>query len=32
MIWFGQLMNAPQLLAYMLQIEYWMREYKVEIA
>jgi asparagine synthase (glutamine-hydrolysing) len=27
--WFGQLMNAPQLLAYLLQIEYWMREYKV---
>lgn len=29
--WFGQLMNAPQLLAYLLQIDYWLREYKVEI-
>jgi asparagine synthase (glutamine-hydrolysing) len=29
--WFGQLMNAPQLMAYLLQVEYWMREYKVII-
>ncbi|HML38939.1 MAG TPA: asparagine synthase (glutamine-hydrolyzing) [Bacillota bacterium] len=29
--WFGQLMNAPQLLAYLLQIDFWMREYKVVI-
>jgi len=29
--WFGQLMNAPQLLSYLLQIDFWMREYKVII-
>lgn len=29
--WFGQLMNAPQLLAYLLQIDFWMREYKIII-
>ena len=27
--WFGQLMNAPQLLAYLLQTDFWLREYKV---
>lgn len=29
--WFGQLMNAPQLMAYLLQVDYWMREYKVTV-
>jgi asparagine synthase (glutamine-hydrolysing) len=29
--WFGQLMNAPQLLAYLLQIDFWLREYKVTV-
>jgi asparagine synthase (glutamine-hydrolysing) len=29
--WFGQLMNAPQLLAWLLQINYWLRAYKVRI-
>ncbi|MDF3001757.1 MAG: asnB, partial [Bacillota bacterium] len=29
--WFGQLMNAPQLLAYLIQIDYWMREYNVTV-
>ena len=29
--WFGQLMNAPQLLAYLLQVDFWMKEYKVII-
>ncbi|HWQ77940.1 MAG TPA: asparagine synthase (glutamine-hydrolyzing) [Anaerovoracaceae bacterium] len=29
--WFGQLMNAPQLLAYLLQIDFWMREYHIII-
>jgi asparagine synthase (glutamine-hydrolysing) len=29
--WFGQLMNAPQMLAYLLQVDYWLREYKVEV-
>ncbi|HPF44715.1 MAG TPA: asparagine synthase (glutamine-hydrolyzing) [Syntrophomonadaceae bacterium] len=29
--WFGQLMNAPQLLAYLVQIDFWLREYNVLI-
>ncbi|UOO37713.1 asparagine synthase (glutamine-hydrolyzing) [Oscillospiraceae bacterium CM] len=29
--WFGQLMNAPQLLAYLLQVDYWMRMYAVRV-
>ncbi len=29
--WFGQLMSRPQLYAWLLQLEYWLREYKVEI-
>lgn len=29
--WYGQLMRAPQILAYLAQIDYWMRKYKVEI-
>lgn len=29
--WFGQLMNAPQLLAFLLQADFWMREYDVSV-
>jgi asparagine synthase (glutamine-hydrolysing) len=29
--WFGQLMSGPQLFAYLIQADYWMREYKVQI-
>jgi asparagine synthase (glutamine-hydrolysing) len=29
--WFGQLMNAPQLLAYLLQVDYWLRAYEVQV-
>ena len=29
--WFGQLMNAPQLLAYLLQIDFWLKEYQIGI-
>jgi asparagine synthase (glutamine-hydrolysing) len=29
--WFGQLMSAPQLFAYLLQVDFWMRRYKVNI-
>ncbi len=29
--WFGQLMAGPQMLAYIIQIEYWMNKYKVKI-
>lgn len=27
--WFGQLMTGPQLFAYLIQVDIWMREYKV---
>lgn len=29
--WFGQLMSGPQLLAYLIQIDTWLREYRVLI-
>lgn len=29
--WFGQLMAAPQMLAYILQVEYWMEKYDLEL-
>ncbi len=29
--WFGQLMQGPQLLAYLWQVNYWLKEYQVEI-
>jgi asparagine synthase (glutamine-hydrolysing) len=29
--WFGQLMNAPQLLAYLMQIDFWLKEYQIVI-
>ena len=29
--WYGQLMNVPQTIAYMLQIDYWLRAYHVDI-
>ena len=29
--WYGQLMTTPQLFAYLIQTEMWLREYKVEI-
>lgn len=29
--WYGQLMTAPQLLAYLIQLEYWLRRYDVII-
>ena len=30
--WYGQLMRSPQTIVYMLQINYWMEHYGVEIA
>jgi asparagine synthase (glutamine-hydrolysing) len=30
--WFGQLMARPQLIAYLLQLDFWFRHYKVELA
>ncbi|WP_028594156.1 asparagine synthase (glutamine-hydrolyzing) [Paenibacillus assamensis] len=29
--WFGQLMSGPQLFAYLLQVDYWMRTYQVQV-
>ncbi len=29
--WFGQLMGGPQLLAYLAQVDTWMREYRVSV-
>lgn len=29
--WYGQLMAGPQLLAYVLQVDYWLRHYQIEI-
>lgn len=29
--WYGQLMRGPQLLAYLIQVDTWMREYKVRL-
>lgn len=30
--WYGQLMKTPQILAYIIQLDTWFREYNVEIA
>ncbi len=29
--WYGQLMAGPQMLAYMIQVNYWLEKYKVQI-
>ena len=29
--WFGQLMTGPQLIAYLIQLNIWMKEYNVNI-
>lgn len=29
--WYGQLMRVPQTVAYMLQINFWMEEYKIKL-
>ncbi|MBB3109861.1 asparagine synthase (glutamine-hydrolyzing) [Paenibacillus phyllosphaerae] len=29
--WFGQLMSGPQLFAYLIQIDIWLREYQVSV-
>ena len=29
--WFGQLMAGPQMLAYILQIDFWMRHYEIKL-
>ena len=30
--WYGQLMRQPQTIAYMLQLDHWLRHYNIEIA
>lgn len=30
--WYGQLMAGPQMLAYMYQINYWMKKYNIELS
>ena len=29
--WFGQLMTGPQMIAYLIQVDTWLREYNVNI-
>ena len=29
--WYGQLMKAPQILAYIIELDFWFEKYKVEI-
>ena len=29
--WYGQLMAGPQMLAYMLQVNYWLEKYRIQI-
>ncbi|HBL84161.1 MAG: asparagine synthase (glutamine-hydrolyzing) [Clostridiales bacterium GWF2_38_85] len=29
--WYGQLMQKPQIIAYFIQLNYWLKKYKVEI-
>ena len=29
--WFGQLMALPQLYAYLIQMDHWLRKYKISI-
>ena len=29
--WFGQLMATPQLYAYLIQLEYWLKKYNIQI-
>ena len=29
--WYGQLMKAPQTIAYMLQINFWLEHYKIQL-
>jgi asparagine synthase (glutamine-hydrolysing) len=31
MPWYGQLMTGAQLMAYLIQVDIWMRAYKIEI-
>lgn len=30
--WYGQLMAGPQMMAYLIQIDFWLKEYQIKIA
>lgn len=29
--WFGQLMAGPQMMAYLIEINYWLKKYEIKI-
>jgi len=29
--WFGQLMSAPQLMAWLIQFDFWLEKYKINL-
>ena len=29
--WYGQLMAGPQMLAYLLQVNFWLKTYHIEV-
>jgi asparagine synthase (glutamine-hydrolysing) len=29
--WYGQLMKVPQTIAYLLQVNFWLKEYKISV-
>jgi len=29
--WYGQLMTGPQLIAYLIQVNYWLEKYNIDI-
>ncbi len=29
--WYGQLMAGPQMIAYLIQVNYWLKKYHIEI-
>jgi asparagine synthase (glutamine-hydrolysing) len=29
--WYGQLMAAPQMMAYLIQIDFWLRQYRPKL-
>ena len=29
--WYGQLMRRPQTIAYLLQLDFWLRHYRVDL-
>ena len=29
--WYGQLMNLPQIIAYFIQLDYWLRKFNIRL-